>query len=81
MKITNEQMVSILDELRPEKQQDGDVTISEAMEEWDVSKTNARDILENAVKEGKLIKINGVRFNDRKGMFHRRVCGKIDETI
>ena len=72
MKITNEQMVSILDELRPEKQEPGDVTVKEAAKDWAVSIACARTILEDEVEKGNLIRVNGVRNNSGKGLFYRK---------
>ncbi len=66
-------MNQILEELRPIKQQPGDVTVAEAMEEWDISRTAARDILEKGIKDGELEKVTGIRVEGRRGVFYRRV--------
>ena len=66
--------LSILDELRPEKQSDGDITIQEAMEDWDVNFSAARTELENAVKDKILKRVYGIRKrNNRRGLFYRRI--------
>ncbi len=63
----------ILDELRPEKQQPGDVTVKMAMKAWGVKKSKARDMLEKEVKEGKLKKVDAILDTGRFGMLYRRV--------
>ena len=76
MKITNEQHMKILDELRPEIQGPDDVTVKEAAEDWGVSTTRARETLEEAVNDGTLEKLSGVRHEGRKGVFYRRINKK-----
>ncbi len=64
----------ILDELRPERQQPGDVTVRMAKEDWGVSKSKARDILERAVDAGNLIKIyNVIQDSGKSGVVYRKV--------
>lgn len=73
MKITNEERLSILDEFRPEKQMPGDVTVKMAEEDWGISRSGARDILEKAVKDGKLIKLRGMLYTGKLGTLYRPV--------
>ena len=74
MKITNEEHQSILDELRPEKQMPGDVTVNMAMEDWGTSKSATRDILEEAVKNGLIIRVEkAVLYSGRAGLLYRPV--------
>lgn len=74
MKITAEQHQSILDELRPERQQETDITVKIAMAEWGISKSGTRDILEKAVADGRLTKIRAVLFSGRQGILYRPVA-------
>lgn len=66
-------MNQILEELRPEKQLPGDVTIKMAMKDWGVKKSKARDMLEKEVKEGKLKKVDAILYTGRFGLLYRRV--------
>lgn len=64
--LTSNKRLEILDELRPEKQQAGDVTVNMAMKEWGTKRGRTRLILENAVLDGKLIKIPSVLLDNGK---------------
>ena len=61
----------IMEELRPEKQQPGDVTVAMAMKEWNVKRSKAYSMLEQAIKEGKLEKLKGVLDTGRYGILYR----------
>ncbi len=66
-------ILSILDDLRPERQQTGDVTVAMAEDDWGVSKSCARDILEKSLKGGKLKKLKVVLYTGRPGVVYRPV--------
>ena len=75
--LTTNQRLDILDEYRPIKQQPGDVTVKMATEDWVVSKSKARDILEKAVSNGALIKLTVVvQATGRIGNVYRRINKK-----
>ena len=74
MKVSNETKSVLLDELRPEKQQPGDVTVKMAMDDWEVTDKQAWDILEQAVNDDKVIKVKSILLDTGKvGTVYRPV--------
>lgn len=65
MKINGNTKQAILDELRPEVQQEGDITIPEACAAWGLTYPAAKRRLDKYAEEGKFtklwVKIDGTR--------------------
>lgn len=66
-----ENAIEFLKQHAPKKQQQGDITVKMAMDEWGYTRQRANDKLNAMVADGKLIKFNGVLLSGRAGNFFR----------
>ncbi len=69
--LNTNKVLALLEELKPERQQDGDVTVSAAMETWGLSKYLTTKRLEEFVHGGKFTKVDVILTNNRPGTVYR----------
>ena len=70
---TNERMSLIMEEHRVENEQEGDMTVKEAMEIWGLGETQSRRKLNELVGEGVFEKLDGKLKSGYSGCFYRLV--------
>ena len=71
MNVDHKTMLELLDEVRLPEQQEGDMSLVEMAEYLDVSSERASVVSRKMVKEGSIIKINGILTTGRRGNFYR----------
>ena len=66
-------VLELLDELKPPRQQKGDVTIAEAMDSWGISKHLTTKRLDEFAQGGKFTKLEVILINNKPGIVYRPV--------